>query len=377
MWDNTGKLLLKGIEEEGYTGTREGDAVGMSHEIAADLQGFATEPDCRNAEFATRPVHAYEALGHALHSNRRRLRGYLQQRGDYTLLPGASLTLGNAKVFMRSNPNNPYHTYIEEQYGPNVVTASEHINIGIAGHEKLIRAYRVIRAEAAVFLALSAASPFLDGKVTGYHSYRWHVFPKTPSTVPFFRNHAHYVEWVEAQLASGAMQNIRHLWLSARPNGIRAPQEIQRLELRVCDRVDSLMELMAIIAFAEARVHEVLADATLDPLRNGLRDDATLMQWTAANEEACSMHSLDAEVVRWDSGQKIQVRDWVGEMLSSARHTARELEFESYLGPLDDLLTNGNAAMRWLRLHADGVTIPDIFKAAIAETDKNEKEIVF
>ena len=349
----------------------------MSHEIAADLQGFATEPDCRNAEFATRPVHTYEALGHALQSNRRRLREYLKCRGDYALLPGASLTLGDSKVFLRSNPNNPYHTYIEEQYGPNVVTASEHINIGIDGHEELIRTSRVIRAEAAVFLALSAASPFLDGKDTGYHSYRWHVFPKTPADVPFFRNHAHYVEWIQAQLASGVMQNIRHLWLSSRPNGIRAPQEIQRLELRICDRVDNLMDLIAIIALVEARVHEILSDSTLDPMRDGFRDEATLLQWMATNEEACSLRSLDAEVVRWDSGQTTPVRDWVDELLSSARRTARDLGFESYLGPLDGLLENGNAAMRWRRLHADGMEIPAIFKAAIVETAEFEKGVVF
>jgi len=377
MWENTGQLLLKGIEEEGYTGTREGEVVGMSHEIAADLQGFATEPDCRNAEFATRPVHSYEALGHALQSNRRRLRDYLECRGDFTLLPGASLTLGDSKVFMRSNPNNPYHGYIEQQYGPNVVTASEHINIGIDGHEDLIRAYRVIRAEAAVFLALSAASPFIDGEATGYHSYRWHVFPQTPADVPFFRNHEHYVEWIESQLVSGAMQNIRHLWLSSRPNGIRAPQEIQRLELRICDRIDSLMDLIAVIAFVEARVHEILSDETLDPLRNGFRDERTLLDWTASNEEACALRSLDAEVVRWDSGSTVRVRDWVGELLTSARITARTLGFESYLGPLDDVLANGNAAMRWLSQHADGMAINEIFKAAIAETEKIEKEIVF
>ncbi|MDA0991484.1 MAG: glutamate-cysteine ligase family protein, partial [Verrucomicrobia bacterium] len=134
------ELLQKGIEEEVYTGTRQGDVVGMSHEIAADLQGFVTEPDARNSEYALPPIRCYQELGHSILCARRTLRRYLKKRGDYTLLPGSSLALGDTSVFIRSNPNNPYHDYIEKTYGTKVVTASTHINIGVENPEELIRA---------------------------------------------------------------------------------------------------------------------------------------------------------------------------------------------------------------------------------------------
>ena len=51
-----------------------------------------------------------------------------------------------------------------------VVTASTHINVGIPDPDQLIAAYRVLRAEASMYLALTASSPFLRGKPTGAHS---------------------------------------------------------------------------------------------------------------------------------------------------------------------------------------------------------------
>ncbi len=70
-----------------------------------------------------------------------------------------------------------------------MVTASHHVNVGIEDPDALFRAYRVLRSEASMFLALTAASPFLGGEITGFHSSRWGLFPKTPRSVPFFAGH--------------------------------------------------------------------------------------------------------------------------------------------------------------------------------------------
>jgi predicted glutamate--cysteine ligase len=156
-------LLSKGFEIEVYTGTPQGEIVGLSDRIVANLDGFITEPDSRNVEYTTAPFNSYERLLCALVTPRRKLRTYLQQLGDYTLIPGSTLSLSGTDRFYRSDPNNPYHTYIEQTYGTNVVTASVHINIGIGDPELLMRACRLVRVEAPLYLALSAASPFIDG----------------------------------------------------------------------------------------------------------------------------------------------------------------------------------------------------------------------
>ncbi len=228
-------LLSKGFEIEMYTGTPAGDIVGLSDQIVASLDGFVREPDNRNVEYTTAPLYCYDRLLCALVRPRQKLRQYLKNLGEYTLIPGSTLSLGRSDRFYRSDPNNPYHDFIEQTYGTKVVTASIHINVGISDPELLMRACRLVRVEAPLYLALSASSPFLDGHRTGYHSTRWGLFPKTPANVPLFESHAHFIRWTQEQLVAGSMRNVRHLWTSVRPNGNRRPYDLNRLELRICD----------------------------------------------------------------------------------------------------------------------------------------------
>ena len=93
-------LLSKGFEVEMYTGTPEGEVVGLSDRIVADLEGFVREPDSRNVEYTTAPLCCYDRLLCALVKPRVRLREYLKQLGDYTLLPGSTLSLGGSDRFV-------------------------------------------------------------------------------------------------------------------------------------------------------------------------------------------------------------------------------------------------------------------------------------
>ena len=369
-------MLLKGIEEEVYAGTPAGEVVGLSHRVAADMQGYDREPDCRNIEFTTQPLRCYEQLGCELLERRLRLRNYLKKIGGYTLIPGCCLPQDDG-VFRRSDPKNPYHSLIEELYGTTVVTAGTHINIGLNDPEANIRACRLLRLEAPLFLALSANSPFHNGQATGYHSYRWHIFPKTPADVPLFATHREYKVWIEAQLASGAMHNIRHLWGSVRPNGVGAPDRLERVELRVCDRVDSLRELMAITALLEARVQQVIADPNLDPLtqsdwlpKSSRADE--LLALEAVNAESAARSSLEAPLRHWRDGREISAADWTRELIDECRPMARKKGFAEQFAALDDILIHGNLSQRWLARHAAGDSIEQIMRDAIVESAQIE-----
>jgi len=359
----TPRLLTKGLEEEVYTGTADGRVVGLSHRIAADLPGFATEPDSRNVEYITDPTRSYSELIHHLMCKRCRLRRYLAEVGPYVLVPGGTLSLETSEEFHLSNQKNPYYLYIRDTYGTSVVTASTHINVGIEDTEQLIRAYRVLRCEAAMYLALTAASPFLKGEVTGYHSTRWHLFPHTPQRVPFFADHAAFVSWEEKQLESGNMQNPRHLWLSVRPNGPDAPYQLSRLELRICDRISDPDIVTAVVALYEARLWQVLENPALDPLAAATSDE--LEQLVSANEAAAARASLDAEIVDWRSGRRLVMRDWIAEAFERGLPVAERLEFASYLAPIPRLLEEGNLAMQWVEAVRRGASPQEVLSRAI------------
>ncbi len=92
-------LLTKGVEVEIYTGTPDGEIIGLSDRIVRDLDGFVREPDSRNVEYTTAPYSNYERLLCALLRPRRELRAYLKRLGDYTLIPGSCLPLSGGDRF--------------------------------------------------------------------------------------------------------------------------------------------------------------------------------------------------------------------------------------------------------------------------------------
>lgn len=378
-------LLSKGFEVEMYTATPTGDVVGLSDRIVANLQGFVREPDSRNVEYTTAPSYQYEPLLLALLEPRRRLRQYLKTLGandgtSYTIMPGSTLALGGNETFYRSDPRNPYHDYIEQTYGTKVVTASIHINVGIADADALMAAVRLIRLEAPLYLALSASSPFVNGIATGSHSSRWQVFPKTPAHVPLFTSHQDYIQWTQQQLALGTMQNVRHLWSSVRPNGDRRPYALNRLELRICDLIFDPVALLAITALLEMRLQLLLHHGDshqLDPLVSGASPftPEELIAITDANEIAAARQSLDASLTHWQTGATITARDWIAEQYELVKPMAKANGTYCFLSPLQGILRQGNEAQRWLSAHQQGITPRQIMTEAIATTTELEAEL--
>jgi len=374
--------MLKGFEVELYTGRADGTVVGCSAEAAAALEGFVTEPDCRNLEYITPPDADYARQLQLLLEPRQRLRRWLKSR-ELTLLPGSTLSLGDSNRFERSDPANPYHDYIEATYGTKVVTASVHINLGLIGGQalepmtSLFAGLRLMRCEASLLLALSASSPFLDGVVTAAHSQRWLQFPLTPAEVPLFLDHQHYINWMGEQLDLGTMQNVRHLWTSVRPNGDNRPHDLNRLEIRICDLVTDPLVLLAITAFAELRLQQVMREPErFDPLYASSLGASQLAALADANDRATARSSLDATVMHWRNGEPIQARDWLTKDLADLVPLAEELGLTGVLAPLHRVLDQGNQAMSWLAGHQAGLSIPTLLNQTVEAMASQEAELL-
>ena len=372
----TNFMLLKGFEVELFTGTYAGKNVGVASAITEELSEFVKEPDQRNLEYITVPDQRYAVLKHALLLPRQKLRKWLDCQ-KLTILPGSTLSLGNTKIFERSDLENSYHSFIEKNYGTNVVTASIHINLGIENLSLLFSALRLIRCEASLFLALSASSPFLDGYATGAHSQRWVQFPKTPSKVPMFVNHAHYVAWVEEQLSQGSMQNERHLWTSVRPNGPERPHVLNRLELRICDLVTDVDLLLAITALIELRIINLTNNLKkFDPIKASSKTQEELALLADENDLLVAKLSLDANLSHWKNGKQIKCRDWIKELILDVTPLAKELDMLELLQPIESVLTNGNQSMRWLDSYSNGVSIQTLLQHGMGEMEREETNFI-
>ena len=372
----TNLRLLKGFEVELFTGTFSGDNVGVAAAITKDLSGFCTEPDQRNLEYITFPDENYSVLKHSLLLPRQKLRKWLFNK-KLTILPGSTLSLGNTKIFERSDSENSYHSFIEKSYGTKVVTASIHINLGIENLSLLFSAIRLVRCEASLFLALSASSPFLEGIATGVHSQRWVQFPKTPFKVPIFIDHRHYVKWVEDQLSQGNMHNERHLWTSVRPNGPERPHTLNRLEFRICDLVGNVDLLLAITALLELRIINLKNNRKhYDPMEASSQNLIELAVLSDQNDIQAAKFSLEANLSHWKNGSQIKCRDWIRELVSEVTPLAKELDMFDLLQPIESVLTNGNQAMIWLDSYSKGESIRSLLQQGISEMEREETNFI-
>ena len=367
--------FLKGFEIELFTGTYDAH-IGISDEIDKMFSDFVKEPDNRNVEYITEPNKDYEILYESLLNPRIRLRRWLNERG-LTIIPSSTLCFHHDIRFQRSELNNSYHEFIEARYGSSIATSSVHINLGIDDLDKLFAAIRLVRCEASLYLALSASSPFINGRFSGNHSQRWIQFPKTPAVVPFFKNHQEYINWIENKINIGEMQNIRHFWSSIRPNGPQRPYKLDRLELRICDFIQDIKLLLAITAFLELRVIFLFENMkTIDPLNYSYYKLDELSAICDLNEFKVAQNSLNAELVNWKNGKKILCSDWIESILDQLSPLAQKFDMKNYLKPIYKVLKEGNKSMQWIKKYSDGLSVEEIMKMEIDRMINNEEDVI-
>ena len=367
--------LSKGFEVELFTGSLNSH-IGVSTEIEKKFSNFVKEPDNRNVEYITTPEKDYKLLYEKLITPRKNLRQWLKKKG-LTIIPSSTLCFKHDMQLQRSDIDNIYHEFIQDNYGTSIATSSVHINLGINDLDKLFAAIRLVRAEAALYLSISASSPFLNNKITENHSQRWIQFPRTPSKVPFFENHNSYIVWVQENLTNKNMQNIRHFWSSIRPNGPQRPLILDRLELRICDFVHDINLLLGITAMLELRILNLFDNIkTLDPINASIFSLDKLSEICDQNEINAAKYSLNSELVHWQDGKKVICREWIQNLLSDLSSTAEKFNMKHLLKPIYTVLEEGNQSIKWINQYKKGLSIEQIMKISIDDMIKYEEESV-
>ena len=365
--------LYKGFEVELFTGSSNSH-IGVSADIEKYFSNFVKEPDNRNVEYITSPETDYKLLHEKLITPRKNLRQWLKNKG-LTIIPSSTLCFKHDIQFQRSDVDNDYHQFIQDNYGISIATSSVHINIGIDDLDKLFAAIRLIRSEAALYLSISASSPFLNNKITENHSQRWIQFPKTPKKVPFFVNHNSYIDWIEENIANKNMQNIRHFWSSVRPNGPQRPLSLDRLELRICDFIYDVNLLLGITAMVELRILNLFENInTLDPLNASFFSIDKLSGICDQNEINAAKDSLNSELIHWQDGKKVICREWIENLLSDLSSTAEHFGMKHLLNPIYKVLEEGNQSMKWINQYKKGLSIEQIMKISNEDMIRIEGE---
>jgi carboxylate-amine ligase len=209
-----------------------------------------------------------------------------------------------------------------------------HVHVGVPDGEKAIAVATSLSAYLPFLLGLSASSPYWLGDDTGLASVRVKIFEALPTAgLPhLMTNWNEFVRYMRTLINAGAISSIREVWWDVRPH-----LAFGTIEVRICDGVNTLSEIVSLVAMIQALVVWL-----------GERYDAgdvlpTLKDWTLReNKWRACRYGTDARLIVTEKGGQKSLAQKVEEMIEELGPTAMRLGSLSELERVRALLANPN-----------------------------------
>ena len=236
-------------------------------------------------------------------------------------------------------------------------TFSVHVHVGVSGADRAIAVCDRMRALLPELLALSANSPFLDGRDTRLASARTQIFTKSfprcgvPAAFGSWREYADYVNFL---VQTGSIVEHTQLWWSVRPH-----HSFGTVEVRICDAQTSAEESTALSALVVACVAQAAVDHD-----EGTAPEPPPGRFIEENVWRALRHGLDGRMIDLDTREEYPAAA-IGDRLLTWTEPAR-----AALG-IDLAPPGENGAQRQRRALAEGHEMPDVFAAEVAETQRS------
>lgn len=140
-------------------------------------------------------------------------------------------------------------------------TFALHVHIGLPTGEAGVAAFNRMRAHVPVLLALSANSPFWQGRDSGLASARTPLFQAFPRVgIPrAFGSYGEYVRAIDLLLECDAFPDSTYLWWDVRPQ-----PKLGTIELRIMDAQSTLDRTAALVALVQSLVRLELVEGHAD-----------------------------------------------------------------------------------------------------------------
>ena len=219
-----------------------------------------------------------------------------------------------------------------------------HVHVAVDDPDKAIQVVNGLLIYLPDFLALSASSPFWRGEPTGLHSSRQMVFSALPRSgvPPRFESYEAFAELVGQLERTGCIADYTHIWWDIRPH-----PRLGTVELRICDAITRVEDVVALSAYYQALVKmlsEHVESAGTPPSFHRIL--TTENKWLAAR------HGLEAPVMDLVTGRRnrVPIAQLIRRTLRDLEPHARELGCERELEGVAEILSRGNGAEAQLRV---------------------------
>jgi carboxylate-amine ligase len=297
----------------------------------------------------------------------RLLRGYVGEVARERAMRVGSAGTHPFSLFERQRitAKDRYHALVDQmQYiARRELIFGLHVHVAVDGPEKAIQVVNGLLGHLGELVALSASSPFWRGEATGLRSSRHMVFAAFPRSgpPPRFRDYADYAAVVGQLERTGCIADYTHIWWD-----IRLHPRLGTIEIRVCDAVTRLEDVVAITALCQALVkhYSERFDAG-DEIPSYHRILTTENKWLAAR------YGLDAPVMDLAAGRRnrVPVAQVIRRTLRLVQPHARELGSSDALAGIEAILRRGNGADRQLRVFNANRDIVEVVREIADQTE--------
>lgn len=234
-----------------------------------------------------------------------------------------------------------------------------HVHVGVESPDKAIYVFNHIRRFLPEMLALSANSPFWQGRETGLRSSRANVFESFPrSGVPdAFESYAQWDALMQRAMGLGAMEDYTFVWWDVRPH-----PKFGTIEIRACDAQTRLHDSLALAALVQATAAWLGEQFDL-----GVRRELPPKMFIEENKWSATRYGLGGEFLDLDHERRIPAREAVSRLIETVAPYARDLGGSEQFAALDALLVR-NGAERQLAVYEENASLTEVGRMLIRET---------
>jgi len=233
-------------------------------------------------------------------------------------------------------------------------TFSLHVHVGIRGADRAVLVCDRLRPVLPLLLAISANSPFLDGRDSGLHTVRTQIFTKSfprcgvPDAFGSWQAFASYIDFL---VRTRSIVEYTQVWWSVRPHFA-----FGTVEVRICDAQTTAAESEGLAALIVACVAQAARDLDAGvPFEDQPRRMIEENVWRAVR------FGLDGELLDLERRTPYPAGETLERLLSWCAPARAELGIDASLPRL-------NGAQRQRRMAQAGVGIGEIYASMVAQS---------
>ena len=241
------------------------------------------------------------------------------------------------------------------------LTCGCHVHVSVQDDEEGVAVLNRIRVWLPVLTAMSANSPYWQGRDTGYASFRSQVWDRWPSAGPNgpFADAAEYHRLVEDVLATGTVIDTGMVYFDARLSATWPTVEVRTADVAL--RVEDAVTLAGLVrGLVETAAREARSGGAVPGMRPEI---LRLAAWRAGRS------GLGGDLVHPHSGRPAPAADVLADLLEHVRPALADAGDERTVAEgVTAMLTRGTGAALQRRVHRLTGDLAAVVRAAVAAT---------